>query len=115
MQLILAPEAQSDLADILLYTIQLWGAEQQDRYAAALIRSASGTDPLQSCVAAGHGAGRDPLIEGRQLASLGNGQADKVEIGHLVVGEQGINRQEIAQAQRVGPEVVAWRSTELAQ
>lgn len=38
MQLLLSPEAQSDLADILLYTIQRWGEEQQDRYVAALDR-----------------------------------------------------------------------------
>lgn len=36
MNIILTPEAQHDLADILLYTVQRWGEEQQDRYAAAL-------------------------------------------------------------------------------
>lgn len=36
MQLLLSPEAQGDVADILLYTLQRWGEEQQDRYAAAL-------------------------------------------------------------------------------
>jgi toxin ParE1/3/4 len=38
MQLLLSPEAQSDLTDILIYTLQRWGEEQQDRYAAALDR-----------------------------------------------------------------------------
>lgn len=36
MQLILTTEAQRDLADILLYTLQRWGEDQQDRYAMAL-------------------------------------------------------------------------------
>lgn len=36
MPLVLSPEAQSDLSDILLYTVQRWGEEQLDRYAAAL-------------------------------------------------------------------------------
>jgi toxin ParE1/3/4 len=36
MRLILSPEAQDDIADILLYTLQIWGEEQQDRYAALL-------------------------------------------------------------------------------
>lgn len=39
MQLVLSPEAQSDLADILLYTVQQWGEEQLERYATALDRS----------------------------------------------------------------------------
>jgi toxin ParE1/3/4 len=36
MQLILTPEAQRDLADVLLYTVQRRGEDQQDRYATAL-------------------------------------------------------------------------------
>jgi toxin ParE1/3/4 len=36
MRLTLAPEAQADIEDILLYTLQTWGEEQQDKYAAAL-------------------------------------------------------------------------------
>lgn len=34
MSLILSPEAQSDIADILLYTMERWGEEQLERYAA---------------------------------------------------------------------------------
>lgn len=36
MELVLSPEALSDIADILLYTLQRWGEQQQDQYAAAL-------------------------------------------------------------------------------
>jgi toxin ParE1/3/4 len=39
MPILLSPEAQSDVADILLYTLQRWGEEQLDRYAAALDHS----------------------------------------------------------------------------
>ncbi len=36
MRLLLSPAAQDDLADILLYTLQAWGEEQQDTYATLL-------------------------------------------------------------------------------
>ena len=36
MRLILSPAAQDDITDILLYTLQTWGEEQMDVYAASL-------------------------------------------------------------------------------
>jgi toxin ParE1/3/4 len=38
MRVILSLEAQDDITNILLYTLQTWGAEQQDAYAALLDR-----------------------------------------------------------------------------
>ncbi len=41
MRLILAPEALDDLEAILLYTLQKWGDDQQDRYADAIEKGLS--------------------------------------------------------------------------
>ena len=41
MHLILAPEAQDDIEQILLYTLLTWGEAQQDAYATALERGLS--------------------------------------------------------------------------
>jgi toxin ParE1/3/4 len=39
LPVILSPAAQDDFAHILLYTLQEWGAEQRDRYEAAIDRA----------------------------------------------------------------------------
>jgi toxin ParE1/3/4 len=41
MRLILSPEAQDDINDILLYTLQMWGEEQLDQYAAQIDKGLS--------------------------------------------------------------------------
>lgn len=36
LRLALTPQARADFEDVLLYSLQTWGPEQRDRYAAAI-------------------------------------------------------------------------------
>ncbi len=50
-RLVLSPQARHDLRDILQYSLDRWGPEQQDRYAALLER---GLRVLQDYPGSGH-------------------------------------------------------------
>ena len=55
----LSPDARTDFTDILMYTLSHWGAQQRDRYEAALVRviAALGDFPEM-------GTRRDNLVPG---------------------------------------------------
>ncbi len=38
-----------------------------------------------------HGRGRNPLIEGRQLAAVMDGQTEQKHIGDLAMGDKGLS------------------------
>jgi toxin ParE1/3/4 len=63
---IVSPDAQVDLADILIHTAQQWGEEQRDRYEATLVQAISGLADYPES-----GARRERLFPGCRVRLAG--------------------------------------------